>query len=134
MASVLRSTSVTLALSYVALGIVALILFAAPLWYAWQVTIRETRIEILSADAQRLADVYRRDGADAIKTFIDQRIGMQIVGERFLLLADGNLQRVAGNLDALAGRPAAEARRLQHAARPAGPRCPDGTRARHRAR
>ena len=99
MASVLRSTSVTLALSYVALGIVALILFAAPLWYAWQVTIRETRIEILSADAQRLADVYRRDGADAIKTFIDQRIGMQIVRERFLLLADGNLQRVAGNLD-----------------------------------
>ena len=99
MTSFLRSTSVTLALSYVALGIVALILFAAPLWYAWQVTLRESRIEVLSTDAQRLADVYRRYGADGIKTFIDQRVGMQIVGERILLLTDGNLQRVAGNLD-----------------------------------
>ncbi len=44
-------------------GSTALVLFAAPLWYAWQVTIQEGRAEILQADAQRLTDIFRRDGA-----------------------------------------------------------------------
>ena len=59
----MRSSALSLALGYVALGIAALVLFAAPLWYAWQVTIQDGRSEILQADAQRLTDVYRRDGA-----------------------------------------------------------------------
>ena len=64
----IRSSAVSLALGYVALGIAALVLFAAPLWYAWQVTIQEGRAEILQADAQRLTDVFRRDGAPGLKT------------------------------------------------------------------
>ena len=60
----MRSSALSLALGYVALGIVSLVLFAAPLWYAWQVTIQDGRSEILQADAQRLTDVYRRDGGD----------------------------------------------------------------------
>jgi hypothetical protein len=84
----------------VALGLTALVLFAAPLWYAWQVTIQEGRAEILQADAQRLTDVYRRDGADALKSFIDARVGMQIAGERILLLTDASLRPLAGNLQA----------------------------------
>jgi signal transduction histidine kinase len=98
MSRVIRSSALSLALGYVALGIVALILFAAPLWYAWQVTIQESRTEILSTDAQRLSDVYTRYGADGLKSFLDQRVGMQIVGERILLLTDANQQPVAGNL------------------------------------
>jgi hypothetical protein len=54
----MRSSALSLALGYVALGIVTLVLFAAPLWYAWQVTIQEGRIEILQVDAQRLTEVY----------------------------------------------------------------------------
>jgi hypothetical protein len=96
----MRSSALSLALGYVALGIIALILFAAPLWYAWQVTILESRQENLQMDAQRLSDVYRRDGADGLKSFMDTRVGMQIAGERILLLTDAAGHRLAGNLTA----------------------------------
>src|SRR5271168_629492 len=96
----IRSSALSLALGYVALGITALVLFAAPLWYAWQVTIQEGRAEFLQADAQRLADVFRRDGADGLKTFIDTRVQMQIAGERILLLTDASMHPLAGNLSA----------------------------------
>src|SRR5271155_501927 len=100
MSSMIRSSALSLALGYVALGLTALVLFAAPLWYAWQVTIQDGRAEILQADAQRLTDIYRRDGADAVKTFIDTRVSMQIAGERILLLTDASLHPLAGNLHA----------------------------------
>src|SRR5271170_2956658 len=94
----MRSSALSLALGYVALGITALVLFAAPLWYAWQVTIQDGRSEILQADAQRLADVYRREGSSGLKSFIDTRVHMQIAGDRILLLTDVSLQPLAGNL------------------------------------
>src|ERR1700730_4650071 len=94
----MRSSALSLALGYVALGLTALVLFAAPLWYAWQITIQDERAEILQADAQRLTDLYRRNGADALKSFIDARVGMQIVGERILLLTDASMHPLAGNL------------------------------------
>jgi signal transduction histidine kinase len=94
----IRSSALSLALSYVALGMAALVLFAAPLWYAWQVTIQEGRTEILQADAQRLTDVYRRDGADGLTNFIDARVRMQIANERILLLTDASMHPLAGNL------------------------------------
>lgn len=93
-----RSSAFTLAFSYVAFGFAALILFAAPLWYAWQVTIQESRTELLRVDTQRLSEVFAREGAGGLKTFIDARVGMQIPGERILLLTDPSLHRVAGNL------------------------------------
>lgn len=96
----MRSSAVSLALGYIGLGIAALVLFAAPLWYAWQVTIQDGRSEILQADALRLTDVYRRDGGDALKSFIDARVNMQIAGDRILLLTDSSLQPLAGNLSA----------------------------------
>src|SRR6202035_2629599 len=97
---VFRSSAVSLALGDVALGLVALVLFAAPLWYAWQGTIREGRAEILQADAQRLSDVYRREGIEGLRNFIDARIRMQIAGDRILLLTDASGHPLAGNLDA----------------------------------
>ena len=78
----IQSSAFTLAFGYVGLGIAALILFAAPLWYAWQVTIQDGRVELLQADTQRLAEVFRRDGPAGLKTFIDTRVGLQIAGER----------------------------------------------------
>ena len=94
----MRSSAVSLALGYVVLGIAALVLFAAPLWYAWQVTIQDGRSEILQADAMRLTDVYRRDGGEALKNFIDARVNMQIAGDRILMLTDASLEPLAGNL------------------------------------
>jgi signal transduction histidine kinase len=98
MSKVIRSTTFALSFGYIAFGIVALVLFAAPLWYAWQVTIEDGRSEILHADTQRLTEVFRREGAPGLKTFIDTRVGMQLPGERILLLADASLHRIAGNL------------------------------------
>src|SRR5271170_942000 len=98
MTSMMRSSALSLALGYVALGLTALVLFAAPLWYAWRVTIQESRVEFLQVDAQRFADVYHRDGPDALKNFIEARVGMQIAGERILLLTDASMHPLAGNL------------------------------------
>ena len=95
-----RSSALTLALGYIALGLVALVLFAAPLWYAWQGTIHAGRAEILQADAQRLSDIYRREGVEALKNFIDARLRMRIAGDRFLLLTDAAGRPLAGNLPA----------------------------------
>src|ERR1700722_15052898 len=96
----MRSSALSLAMGYVALGLAALVLFAAPLWYAWQVTIQEGRAEYLQIGAQRLTEVYRHEGADALKSFIDARVGMQIPSERILLLTDASLHPLAGNLQA----------------------------------
>jgi hypothetical protein len=96
----MRSSALSLAIGYVALGITALVLFAAPLWYAWQVTIQEGRAEILQIDAQRLAEVFRREGAAGVKGFIDARVRMQFASERILLLADASLNPISGNLPA----------------------------------
>ena len=95
---VLHSSAFTLAFGYVALGFAALILFAAPLWYAWQVTIQDGRTELLRTDATRLADVFRHDGAPGLTAFINTRVGMQIAGERILLLTDPSMHPMAGNL------------------------------------
>src|SRR5271154_4517690 len=56
MNSMLRSSALSLALGYIALGITALVLFAAPLWYAWQVTIQEGRMQIASERILLLTD------------------------------------------------------------------------------
>jgi signal transduction histidine kinase len=100
MTRMLRSSAVSLAVGYIILGLVSLVLFAAPLWYVWQGTIRDGRNEILQADAQRLTDIYRRDGFEALKNFIDARIRMQIAGDRILLLTDSARRPLAGNLPA----------------------------------
>src|SRR3982074_76250 len=108
MNKLLRSSAFTLAFSYVAFGIAALVLFAAPLWYAWQVTIQASRTEVLRADIQRLSEVFRREDAPGLAAFIDNRVGMQIPGERILLLTDSKLQRLPGDLPArAAGSPPA---------------------------
>jgi signal transduction histidine kinase len=95
---VIRSSALSLSFWYTLLGIVALALFAVPLWYAWRVTIEDGRSEILQDDAQRLGAVFRREGAQGLAKFIDQRVGMQIANERILLLGDASLKPVAGNL------------------------------------
>src|SRR5215813_3996726 len=100
MIRVIRSSAFTLAVGYVFFGIAALVLFAAPLWYAWQVTIQDSRVEILRADTQRMSEVFKRDGAAGLAAFIDNRVHLQIPGERILLLTDSDLRRLAGNLDA----------------------------------
>lgn len=102
----IRSSALSLALGYSVIGIAALVCFAAPLWYVWEGTIQAGRAEILQADAQRLAEVYRREGATGLRSFIDARMRMRIAGDRIILLADANLRPLAGNLPAWPAVPA----------------------------
>src|SRR3984885_13774395 len=96
----LRSSALTLAVGYIGLGLAALALFAAPLWYAWRVTIQDGRYEILQSDAQRLTEVFHREGAPGLISYMNTRVGMQIAGERLLMFADSSLKPLAGNLAA----------------------------------
>lgn len=98
MARVIRSSAVALATGYVLLGFAALVLFAAPLRYAWQATVEDFRVELLQEDSQRFAEVFRLRGPAGLTDFIKERVGMQIAGERILLLADASLRPLAGNL------------------------------------
>lgn len=95
-----RSSALTLAIFYVVLGMVSLALFAFPLWYAWQVTIEDGRIELIKEDVQRFTEVFQRRGDEGLADFISQRVSLQIAGERILLMADPQLKPMAGNLAA----------------------------------
>jgi signal transduction histidine kinase len=94
----IRLSALNLALGYVLFGVAALVCFAAPLWYAWQVTITDGRAEILREDAERLADVFDHSGAQGLASFIDARVGLKIAHERMLLFTDAAHHRLAGNL------------------------------------
>jgi signal transduction histidine kinase len=96
----MRSSALTLSVGYVALGLAALMLFAAPLWYAWRVTIDDGRIEILQADAQRLGEVLAHEGESGLRALINTRLSMHIPSERILLLTDASYRPLAGNLPA----------------------------------
>lgn len=97
---VARSSAITLTLVYVTLGVVALSLFAFPLWYAWRVTVEEGRIELIKEDVQRFSEVFDRRGPNGLADFIGERVSLQIAGERVLLMTDPAYKRMAGNLDA----------------------------------
>lgn len=95
---VMRLSAFSLAVGYIAFGIAALVLFAAPLWYAWDVTIEHSREEILRADTLRMTEVFRREGSNGLKSFIDERVSLKIAAERILLLTDAHFRPLAGNL------------------------------------
>jgi len=95
-----RSSAVTWAIGYVLLGLAALAAFAVPLWYAWNVTIFSGRQEILRDDAQHLTELFNRDGLAGLTAYINARVGMQIAGDRTLLLTDSAYRPLAGNLKA----------------------------------
>src|SRR5579863_6623196 len=96
----IRSSALTWALGYLLLALAALVAFAVPLWYAWNVSIFSGREEILRDDAQRLTEVFTREGVAGLTAHINARVGMQIAGERTLLLTDSAYHPLAGNLAA----------------------------------
>lgn len=100
MARVIRSTSTVIATGYVLFGIAALVLFALPLGYAWTQTMDDTRVAVLTEDAQRMTAMYDHGGVKGLTAFIDERVGLQIPGERLLLLADPQRHPLAGNISA----------------------------------
>jgi signal transduction histidine kinase len=96
---VLRSSALTFALGYLGLGLLALALFAAPLWYTWRTTIEHAMSDVLQADVQRFNEVYRHEGAAGLRSYINARVAVPVYGgDRLLMLADSELKPLAGNV------------------------------------
>lgn len=101
MLSLPRFSAFTVALGFVVVSVIALGLFATPIQYAWHEIVEERSTERLHDDAQRLENVLHRDGKDALRSVINTMIEAQPTDdEKFILLADRNLQRISGNLPA----------------------------------
>jgi signal transduction histidine kinase len=97
----LRFSAITVALSYVAVSLVALAAFATPLWYVWRETVEKGRDQVLQADTNHLARVFNRQGVTALAGLIETEVGTEPNGaDEILLLADASLVRLAGNLPA----------------------------------
>jgi signal transduction histidine kinase len=96
----LRVSARNLAIGYIALSIAVLALFAAPLWIEWNRRIEGARSEFLRDEAQRLTELFGREGAASVAGAIDGQVGTRLQGEKLLLLADASLARLAGNLPA----------------------------------
>ncbi|MGH8787819.1 MAG: sensor histidine kinase [Cupriavidus necator] len=98
----LRFSALNVGLGYVAVSLVVLTLFATPLLYAWRNTIEQSRTEALQADAQNMADLFVRHGADALVAAIGTRVGGELedVENTIILFTDPALAKLAGNLPA----------------------------------
>ena len=88
-----------LALSYVALSVLVLALFAIPLWYAWSVNIATFKEYVHAEDIQRMVGVLEREGAGKLGELIESE-APSYPSDQILVLADPSKSRVAGNLPA----------------------------------
>jgi len=88
-----------LALAYVALSVLALALFAIPLWYSWRVNLSTFRAYVQGADLERLVDVFHSAGAKGLAAAIDSR-GRSLPSDQIMIFADPSKLRLAGNLPA----------------------------------
>jgi PAS domain S-box-containing protein len=93
----IRFTSTRLALSYIALGALALALLAVPLWYGYRANVGTFRTYVPGAEMQRLVDVFHRDGPQGLAAAMDTYSKKLPAGE-IAVFADPRKQRLAGNL------------------------------------
>src|SRR5215467_3786364 len=88
-----------LALVYIALSLLALALFAIPLWYAWRANISTFRAYVQGEDTQKLTDIFNKEGARGLATAIDSQV-RSLPGDEVIVFADASKSRLAGNLTA----------------------------------
>ena len=88
-----------LALVYIALSVLAIALFAIPLWYAWRVNLSTFREYVQGEDMQRLVEVFDREGAKGLATAMESQV-RSLPGDQIMVFADASKLRLAGNLPA----------------------------------
>jgi formate hydrogenlyase transcriptional activator len=86
-----------LAFVYIALSLLAIALFAIPLWNAWRVNISTFRAYVQGEDMQRLVDIFHREGAKALVTAMESKV-RSLPADQIMVLADASKRRLAGNL------------------------------------
>src|SRR5258705_10992259 len=92
-----RFSASRLALGYIAFSILALALFAIPLWYAWRVNISTFKAYVQGEEMQRLVDRFDREGANGLATAIESHV-KSVPGDQVVVFADASKLRLAGNL------------------------------------
>ena len=92
-----RFSSSRLALVYIALAVLALALFAIPLWYAWRVNVSTFRAYVSGEAMQRLVEIFQREGAKGLATAIESQV-KSLPGDEIMVFADESRIRLAGNL------------------------------------
>ncbi|MDE2420867.1 MAG: HAMP domain-containing histidine kinase [Gammaproteobacteria bacterium] len=97
---IVRPSAFFLSSGYVILGIATLILFAAPIWYAWRVSIDDFRTRLLIEETEHFTSIYNQSGSEGLIAFIKTRIEMKIPGDNVLILTDANEHLLAGNIAA----------------------------------
>jgi PAS domain S-box-containing protein len=93
----LRLTPARFALSYIALGVVALALLAVPLWYGFQANLGTFRSYIPAAEMQRFVDIFHRDGPQAVAAAVDA-YATTLPPDQVAIFVGPQKQRLAGNL------------------------------------
>ena len=88
-----------LALVYTALGVLALALFAIPLWYAWRANISTFRAYVNGAESEKLVGIFDREGPQQLATMIEAQAA-NASSDEVIVLADAAKRRLAGNLAA----------------------------------
>ena len=86
-----------LALVYIALSVLALALFAIPLWYGWRANISTFRAYVQGEDLQRLVDVFHMEGAKGLAAAMESQV-RSLPADRIMVFADASKVRLAGNL------------------------------------
>lgn len=87
------------AIGYIALAVMALAVFAIPLWYAWDVNIATFKAYVQGEAQQKVTDAFAREGAAGAAAAIDS-MAPALPGDEIVMLADASKRRLAGNLPA----------------------------------
>ena len=94
-----RFSPARLALTYIALSVLVLALFAMPLWSAWRVNRSTFKAYVQGEDLQRLVEVFDREGAQGLATAMDAHL-TRLPGDDIMVFADASKRRLAGNVPA----------------------------------
>jgi formate hydrogenlyase transcriptional activator len=88
-----------LAFVYIALSVLAIGLFAIPLWYGWRANISTFREYVHGEEVQKLVDLFHREGAKGLATAMESH-ARSLPADQIMVLADGSKVWLAGNLPA----------------------------------
>ena len=99
MSKLFRFSASRLALIYIALGVLALALFAIPLWYAWRANISTFRAYVHDGESEKLVEVFRREGPQQLAAIIEAQV-QNLRSDEVIVFADAAKRRLAGNIAA----------------------------------
>jgi len=94
-----RLTPWRIALGYIAFSVLALALFAMPLWYGWRANIATFRSYVPAEEMQTLVELFQREGAAAVTAAVRSQAGT-MPGDEVVLFAGPGKEVLAGTLRA----------------------------------